>query len=138
MSLNHDSLLRAVRDSADGSRRARQQYVLDPLSELHERTTRAEVKGNTLWALGTTLRLGEGELSEEDDRSLIAMFEQLVQTYLEAPPASDAAARPGLAAGAVADLRDLDGLLGRAVRDDGGLVAAPARACAHGAAPCSP
>ncbi len=88
---DHDSLLRATRRLPAATRAFGREYVLDLLAELLEKTTRAEVKGNVLWALGTTMRSAGPETSEADERGAIALFEQLVQSYPEAPLASDAA-----------------------------------------------
>ncbi len=82
---DHDSLLRATRLFPAATEKLGKQYVLDRLSELFEKTTRDDVKGNVLWAQGTALKI-DGSLDESH-----AMFEQLVQRYPRAPLASDAA-----------------------------------------------
>lgn len=82
---NHDSLLRATRLFPTAANALGQEYVLELLRELHEKTTRADVKGNTLWGIGTALRIGG------DEDGAILMFEQLVRAFPEAPLASAAA-----------------------------------------------
>lgn len=86
---NHDSLLRATRLMPTAANALGREYVLSLLDELAALTTRADLKGNVLWAQATTLNL-EGS-SAEDQASAAVLYEQLVQSYAESPLARDAA-----------------------------------------------